>query len=106
LELFKTGGRLVFIPPCVQRFPVLNLARQVLTAGGTAGAIFNAANEVAVAGFLNKQLAFTDIPRVIDETLNALEIKPASDLEVILASDQKARLSAQKSITSTSVVLS
>ncbi|MFA6038019.1 MAG: 1-deoxy-D-xylulose-5-phosphate reductoisomerase [Legionellales bacterium] len=91
LELFKMGGRLDFSPPCLERFPVLSLARQVLREGGTAGAIFNAANEVAVARFLNAELAFTDISRVIDETLNRLEVQPAQDLEVILSVDHHAR---------------
>jgi 1-deoxy-D-xylulose-5-phosphate reductoisomerase len=96
LELFKTGGQLDFLPPCHERFPVLALAREVLHAGGTAGAIFNAANEVAVARFLNNELAFMDIPRVIDETLNTVEIESANDLDVIIAADQKARHKAER----------
>lgn len=91
LDLFKIGGSLDFLPPCLKRFPVLDLARQVLSTGGTAAAIFNAANEVAVARFLNHELTFTDIPRVIDETLTTLESQPAVDLDVIMAADHQAR---------------
>ncbi len=96
LELFKTGGRLDFSAPDDARFPVLKLSREVLRAGGTSGAIFNAANEVAVAKFLNHELAFMDIPHVIEETLNTVAIESANDLEVIIAADQKARWQAQR----------
>lgn len=106
LDLFKKGGRLDFIPPCMERFPVLNLARQVLKLGGTAGAIFNAANEVAVAGFLNKELAFTDISRVIDETLQKVDAHAATHIEVVLSDDQKARQCAQTLIKHTTLALS
>lgn len=106
LELFKTGGRLDFIPACEQRFPVLRLAREVLKAGATAGAIFNAANEVAVAAFLNDQLAFTDIHRIIEDTLNTIEIVPASDIEVILAADKSARAHAAVLLNNTKLELS
>ncbi|MGA2655211.1 MAG: 1-deoxy-D-xylulose-5-phosphate reductoisomerase [Gammaproteobacteria bacterium] len=96
LELFNKGGRLDFIPPSGERFPVLDLAREVLRVGGTAGAIFNAANEVAVASFLNHELSFLDIPNVIAETLNTVAVEAASELDVIIAADKQARIVAQK----------
>ncbi|HLF66544.1 MAG TPA: 1-deoxy-D-xylulose-5-phosphate reductoisomerase [Gammaproteobacteria bacterium] len=91
LELFNQGGRLDFLPPDPNRFPVLDLAREVLTTGGTASAIFNAANEVAVAEFLRGAIKFLDIPNVIAHTLEALPAQKADDLDAILAADHEAR---------------
>ena len=54
-------------------------------------AILNAANEVAVASFLNEQIKFTDIPKLIDHTLQNIESNPAHNLEVILDDDRRAR---------------
>jgi 1-deoxy-D-xylulose-5-phosphate reductoisomerase len=84
-------GRLDFERPDPERFPCLRLACEAARAGGTAPAILNAANEVAVDAFLERRLRFTDIPRVIDGALSALAPRPADDLEVILEDDQRAR---------------
>jgi 1-deoxy-D-xylulose-5-phosphate reductoisomerase len=82
---------LTFEPPDTTRFPCLSLARQALRAGGAAPAVLNAANEVAVAAFLDRRLAFTAIPELIDETLQRLPSLPAGDLEQALAADAEAR---------------
>lgn len=63
-------GQLTFEAPDLDRFPALALARQALAAGGTAPAIFNAANEVAVAAFLDRRIGFLDIAAAISETLD------------------------------------
>lgn len=63
------AGRLEFEAPDLERFPCLQLARAAAEAGGTAPAVLNAANEVAVSAFLNGQLAFAEIPGVIGEVL-------------------------------------
>ncbi len=73
------------------RFPCLGLAYQALRAGGTATAILNAANEVAVQAFLEAKLAFTEIPAVIESSLSALSPQPAASIEVVLAADAEAR---------------
>ncbi|WP_455384108.1 1-deoxy-D-xylulose-5-phosphate reductoisomerase [Acidihalobacter prosperus] len=73
------------------RFPCLRLAYEAMEAGGTATAVLNAANEVAVAAFLDEGLAFTAIPLVIEETLAALGTAPADDLETVVAWDRQAR---------------
>ncbi|MFT3806774.1 1-deoxy-D-xylulose-5-phosphate reductoisomerase [Arenimonas sp.] len=84
-------ARFDFEPPDLQAFPGLGLAFDALRAGGTAPAILNAANEVAVAAFLEGRLPFLGIPDLIEATLAAQAIEPAADLGVLLASDREAR---------------
>jgi 1-deoxy-D-xylulose-5-phosphate reductoisomerase len=85
-------GRLEFEPPDRSRFPCLPLAYEALRAGGVAPAILNAANEIAVAAFLGGELRFTDISRVIAETLGALSAPAVgADLESIFDADARAR---------------
>ncbi|MES9843777.1 MAG: 1-deoxy-D-xylulose-5-phosphate reductoisomerase [Candidatus Sedimenticola sp. PURPLELP] len=94
LDLFDIA-RLDFEPPDMQRFPCLKLAYQAVEAGGTAPAVLNAANEVAVSLFLDGDLGFTDIPRVIETTLDQLPSVAATDLGVLLDADREARLVAE-----------
>jgi 1-deoxy-D-xylulose-5-phosphate reductoisomerase len=77
-----------------QRFPCVPLAYAALRAGGTAPAVLNAANEVAVEAFLQGRLRFMEIPRVIEETLNSIRATPASDLAAVLEADAEARIRA------------
>ena len=65
-----------------------------MEAGGTAPAILNAANEVAVAAFLDRQISFRAIPGVIERVLTQLPMSPADNLDTILAADQAARKAA------------
>jgi 1-deoxy-D-xylulose-5-phosphate reductoisomerase len=74
-----------------QRFPCLKLARDAFKQGGTSMAILNAANEVAVASFLNEEIKFTDIPKLIDNTLQNISSNLASNLDIILEDDRRAR---------------
>ena len=74
-----------------KRFPCLKLARDAFKQGGTSMAILNAANEVAVASFLNQQIKFTDIPKLIDNTLQNIPSNAAHDLDVIMDDDRRAR---------------
>lgn len=90
LDLFK-NNQLHFEEPDLKRFPALQLARDAMKTGGTAPAILNAANEIAVEAFLNKKIKFTHIPTVVEHTLNKLEHCVASHLDIILQADQKAR---------------
>jgi 1-deoxy-D-xylulose-5-phosphate reductoisomerase len=87
-------GRLDFQPADTQRFPCLRLAREALRAGGTATAVLNAANEVAVELFLERRIRFTDIARVVEHTLEMVGPREASDLDAILGTDREARASA------------
>jgi 1-deoxy-D-xylulose-5-phosphate reductoisomerase len=87
-------GQLNFSEPDLLRFRALDLARQALEAGGTAPAVFNAANEVAVEAFLNEQIRFMDIPACIDHTLGQQEALPASCVQSVLQADAHARTSA------------
>lgn len=84
-------GPLTFEKPDTNRFPALDIAYRVAARGGTAPAIFNAANEVAVSAFLNKTVKFTDITDMIDMTLNKMEIIAEPGLEDILDADRRAR---------------
>jgi 1-deoxy-D-xylulose-5-phosphate reductoisomerase len=84
-------ARLDFQPPDRDAFPCLDLAYAALRAGGTAPAVLNAANEVAVAAFLAGKLPFLGISALIASTLEALGTEPADDLAVLLACDDEAR---------------
>lgn len=84
-------GPLTFEKPDTDRFPALDIAYRVADQGGTAPAIFNAANEVAVSAFLNKTVKFTDITDMIDMTLNKMEIIAEPGLRDILDADRRAR---------------
>jgi 1-deoxy-D-xylulose-5-phosphate reductoisomerase len=90
LDLIK-AGRLDFAEADFARFPCLQLAYQALQAGGTSTAILNAANEVAVAAFLQTQIRFTDIAQIIDQVLNSIASEPVHDLETVLQADKMAR---------------
>jgi 1-deoxy-D-xylulose-5-phosphate reductoisomerase len=90
LDILKTA-RLDFEPPDLQRFPCLRLAQEAWRAGGTASAVLNAANEVAVHAFLDGRIDFTEIPRVIESTLGRVTPREADSIEVILREDAAAR---------------
>jgi len=90
LDLVKAGV-LEFQAPDLQRFRCLALAQEAARAGGVAPAIVNAANEVAVAAFLEGRLNFPGIARVIEGVLTALPGGPARDLDAVLAADAEAR---------------
>jgi 1-deoxy-D-xylulose-5-phosphate reductoisomerase len=92
---------LSFERPDSQRFPCLQLAYAALRAGGTAPAVLNAANEIAVEAFLDGRLPFTAIPRVIEETLGSVSATPASELGAVLEADAEARIAAGKRIERT-----
>ena len=94
-------GRLDFEAPDLQKFECLQLAFSALRAGQAACIALNAANEVAVAAFLDEGLRYADIPRIISESLNWLETQPAASLDSlddILALDRETRLGAMKLI--------
>lgn len=80
-----------FIPPDYERFPALLLGREVAERGGTCGAVLNAANESAVAGFLDGRLKFTQIVSACRDVLNHHDYDPNPDLERIIAMDRWAR---------------
>ncbi len=85
------AARLDFEAPDVERFPALHLSREAADAGGTAPAVLNAANEVAVAAFLAGRLGFTGIPALIETVLGRHQRQPAGSLEAVLAADRWAR---------------
>jgi 1-deoxy-D-xylulose-5-phosphate reductoisomerase len=75
------AGQLTFEEPDEQRFPCLRLAREAGLAGGTAPAVLNAANEVAVEAFLDGEILFPEIPAVIEECLETAEADGGATLE-------------------------
>ena len=87
-------GQLEFEPPDHDRFPSLGLARAAARAGGTAPALLNAANEVAVQAFLDERLNFTAIATVIDQVMQHLDSSPVKTLDDVLEADAAARRSA------------
>ncbi|MCP3689470.1 MAG: 1-deoxy-D-xylulose-5-phosphate reductoisomerase [Gammaproteobacteria bacterium] len=90
LDLIKVS-QLNFEAVDTRRFPCLALARDAFRQGGTSTAILNAANEIAVDYFLSKRIKFTEIARLIEQTLDRVEAHAASDLQEILQDDLRAR---------------
>jgi 1-deoxy-D-xylulose-5-phosphate reductoisomerase len=84
-------AKLEFEAPDVKRFPCLQLAYDALQLAGTAPAILNAANEVAVAAFLDKKIHFLDIPSLIANALDNIKTTPVTTLEQLIAVDAEAR---------------
>ena len=99
LDLFKVAT-LDFVAPDFARFPCLTLAYQALRAGGTAPAVLNAANEVAVAAFLDRQIAFLAIPQLIADVLAVVPVSPVNTLEDVLDADAAAREAALRMVKS------
>jgi len=98
-------GELTFHAPDEERFPATRLAREAIRAGGSAPAILNAANEVAVAAFLAGQIRFTRIAALVEETLQRSNDAPRpASLEEVLAVDQSARMQALRLLENTALV--
>lgn len=91
-------GDLSFEKPDYERFPALSMAYEVLKQGGVKPAVLNAANEIAVQGFLDGEIGFTRIADVVQATLDSTGQGDDMDLDVILAADQEARTVAQREI--------
>ncbi|GHD46750.1 1-deoxy-D-xylulose 5-phosphate reductoisomerase [Thalassobaculum fulvum] len=84
-------AQLSFEAPDPVRFPALRLAREALRAGGTAPVVLNAANEAAVAAFVERRIGFIEIAAVVEAVLEALPVAPVADIEAVLAVDRRAR---------------
>ena len=91
-------ARLDFESPDPLRFPCLRLAFEAISAGGTAPAVLNAANEVAVERFLAGTLAFTEIAEVVEQTVAEFPHFAAEDLDLLLAADVRARALAEQQV--------
>jgi 1-deoxy-D-xylulose-5-phosphate reductoisomerase len=90
--------QLEFEPPDAQRFPLLGLARDAGERGGTYPCAFNAANEVAVAAFLDGRIGFLDIARLVESALGAVDGAAAGDLQELVLADEEARRAAERSL--------
>ncbi len=88
---FEDTMNLEFHPPDLEKFPCLRLAREAMEAAGAAPAIFNAANEVAVEAFLDKQISYPGIGELIDHTLQKVDNFEPANLQEVLDIDQSAR---------------
>ena len=97
LDLIKVGT-LTFQDPDMVRFPALRLAFDALKAGMTYSAVLNAANEIAVAAFLDKKIGFTEIAATVEKTMQAHEAYTPVELNEYLQADRWARETAQKII--------
>jgi len=93
---WRNVGSLTFELPDHGKFPLIKLAYQVAATGGTAPAIYNAANEVAVAAFLTKAIRFTEIADIVKGTVDQTQVTTKPSLEDILAADRSARENARK----------
>lgn len=85
-----------FRPVENSRYPLLRLAQEAMRVGGTAPAVFNAANEVAVAAFLAEKVPFLAISRIVEQTLSRIKTTEPNALDDVLAVDQEARRTAQQ----------
>jgi 1-deoxy-D-xylulose-5-phosphate reductoisomerase len=92
------GLTLSFEAPDVETFPMLRLAREAGERGGTAPCAYNAANEVAVAAFLEHRIGFVDLPAVVEATLAAVSGTPARDLDELMDADAEARRVAESAL--------
>jgi 1-deoxy-D-xylulose-5-phosphate reductoisomerase len=90
-SLDLAGLTLEFEAPDLERFPLLRLAREAGLRGGTFPAAFNAANEVAVAAFLDRRIGFLEIAELVEATLERVEGAPARDLSELVEADEEAR---------------
>ena len=95
LDLAKIG-QLTFEEPDMKRFPCLKIVYDALSMGGSAPAILNAANEVAVASFLSKKITFLQINQVIEEVMNAVPVSRTDSLDQVLEVDLKTRETANQ----------
>jgi 1-deoxy-D-xylulose-5-phosphate reductoisomerase len=95
LDLFRIG-QLDFQEPDEQRFPCLRLARQAAEAGGSAPAMLNAANEVAVAAFLDRRIRYLEIASMIEEVLSQEPVIAVDELDTVFTVDSKARVLAER----------
>jgi 1-deoxy-D-xylulose-5-phosphate reductoisomerase len=96
-------ARLEFEAPDTDRFPCLQLAYDALAAGGTAPAVLNAANEVAVAAFLREDIHYLDIPRLIDQALQKLPVEKVTSIDQLLEIDAQARACVQDALAKAAV---
>jgi 1-deoxy-D-xylulose-5-phosphate reductoisomerase len=94
------SGRLDFEPPDLEAFPCLSLAYAALAAGGTAPAVLNAANEIAVAAFLQGRIDFLRIAELVEDTLAAVPAAAADSMEALLDADASARRHADGIVSS------
>ena len=99
---FDKLKKLEFFEPDLERFPCLRLAYEAMREGGTIPAAMSAANEIAVDAFLNHRIKFMDIPRTIEETMNAHEKQACSSIEAILEADRWARQCAESLVVNRS----
>jgi 1-deoxy-D-xylulose-5-phosphate reductoisomerase len=93
---FSAGLQLEFEPPDLERFPLLAVARAAGERGGTFPCAFNAANEVAVAAFLDGRIAFPEIARLVEDALGEADGSPARDLPELVEADEQARRLAER----------
>jgi 1-deoxy-D-xylulose-5-phosphate reductoisomerase len=91
--------RLDFCPPDLNKFPCLRLAYQAAAAGGAKSIALNAADEVAVAAFLEREIGFCDIARVVEQTMDETEDRHPQTIEEVLAVDARARTVARQKLT-------
>lgn len=98
LDLFEIGS-LTFRRPDREAFPFLDLAQEAITLGGAMPAVMNAADEVAVAAFLDGRISFVDIFRIVTDTFKSMDYASGThSLEGIIAADREARARAEKMI--------
>jgi len=97
---FSKLSKLEFSTPRYDDFPALNLARRAGETGDTLPAVMNAANEIAVAAFLDRKVRFPEIWQIVEDVMNRHMPVAHPDLDAILGADQWARVQAQERVQS------
>jgi 1-deoxy-D-xylulose-5-phosphate reductoisomerase len=97
LDLVR-AGHLTFFEPDVDKFPCLRLARQALEGSSSAPVVLNAANEIAVAAFLDRRVGFTEIAELIEDALEASTAGDLDSIEACVGVDADARRWVQRAI--------
>ena len=100
---WKEARQWEFYPPDFEKFPLLRLAYQAIDTGGSAACTLNAADEVAVAAFLDERISFTGIAEVVAETLAKVPVRTPSAIGEVLEIDAESRIAAQSSVARRSV---
>ena len=92
---FAALAKLEFEAPRLDVFPAINLARRAGITGGTLPAVYNAANEIAVDAFCDGEIGYTDIWKLVEKVMDAHEVQPATDLQILIEADADARVLAR-----------
>jgi 1-deoxy-D-xylulose-5-phosphate reductoisomerase len=92
------AGRFDFEPPDLDRFPALRIARAAMEEGGRAPIVLNAANEIAVAAFLQGSIHFSDIAAIVEQAIEKCEMSAPATIDEVMSIDRRTRIETERMI--------